>query len=74
MTYPEDPVNPDAPIPEDDVPPSGDQEDTDDPILTLDGENSEEGGDLADVGEHYREMTRLGAHVRGEGEIDQPIR
>ncbi len=32
----------------------------DDDVETVDGK---------DVGEHYREMTELGAHVKGEGEI-----
>jgi len=26
--------------------------------------------DLAEVGEHYREMTELGANVKGEGQIE----
>jgi hypothetical protein len=29
----------------------------------------EAGGDLDDVAEHEKEMTDLGAHVKGEGEI-----
>ena len=33
-------------------------------------ESAAEHVDLAGVGEHYREMTELGANVKGEGQIE----
>jgi hypothetical protein len=50
-------------------PHSADRPPTDEESTAAERGLEEAGGDLDDVAAHYEEMSDLGAHVKGEGEI-----